>query len=124
MSSDVLAAVPLLHVGSMTRALEFYCDQLGFEEVFRFQPEPAAEDPIYLGIRLGPVLLHISSFTGDGKEGGVVVIFVNDIDAYCTLIVERGVDIGEGIFDQSWGNRECYLVDPFNNQIRLTQVMK
>ena len=111
----------MLHVADSASALEFYCEILGFEEMWRFQPDMNSLNPAYIGLRRDTVQIHISSFSGDGKPGGVAVIFVDGIDAFCEELALAGVDIGSGPVDQSWGNRECYIADPFGNQLRLTQ---
>ena len=114
-------AVSMLHVDDMVAALGFYRDQLGFEEIFRFQPVADSPNPSYVGIRRDAAVLHISSFSGDGQSGGVAVVFMHDVRAFCDGIQARGVDIGDGVVEQSWGNLECYIRDPFGNQLRLTQ---
>ncbi len=123
MSSSFLAAVPMLHVDDAVEAISFYCDQMGLEEIFRFQPAEESANPCYLGVRKGNLVLHLSSFSGDGVSGGVAVFFLDDLRAYCKEIADRGVDLGDGIVEQSWGNLECYIRDPFGNQLRLTQVL-
>lgn len=114
-------AVPMLHVDSIDVARQFYCEQLGFREVWKFQPHADRTDPTYMGVVRDDVILHLSSFSGDGKPGGVAVVFLDDVDDYCREIANAGVDLGDGPVDQSWGNRECYISDPFGNQLRLTQ---
>lgn len=123
MSTSFLAAVPMLHVDDMEAATRFYCGQMGLEETFRFQPATDTMNPCYMGVRMGNIVLHLSSFSGDGKAGGIAVLFLEDVQAYCQVLEGRGVDLGEGIVRQSWGNLECYIQDPFGNQLRLTQII-
>jgi catechol 2,3-dioxygenase-like lactoylglutathione lyase family enzyme len=112
----------MLHVDDIKSAMQFYGGLLGFEEQWRYQPDPSQSNPSYVGIKLGDIFLHVSSFSGDGKNGGVAVLFMDDVNQYCKQLSSSGVDIGDGPVDQSWGNRECYIEDPFGNQLRLTQV--
>jgi hypothetical protein len=38
-------------------------------------------DPCYMGFKRDEVLLHVSSFSGDGVSGGVVYVAVDDVPA-------------------------------------------
>lgn len=111
-------AIPVLHVASASAAEAFYCGQLGFTHAFAYRPEPAHPDPCYLGLTRDGVTIHLSSFSGDGVAGGVVVIIVHDLDALHREFVAKGVPIALPPTDQSWGNREMYLRDPDGNSIR------
>jgi uncharacterized glyoxalase superfamily protein PhnB len=62
--------------------------------------------------------LHLSSFSGDGVSGGVVFLLVKDVDALQVELVAKGVQIALEPTDQSWGNREMYVVDADGNSIR------
>ncbi|NNF04358.1 MAG: VOC family protein [Rhodothermales bacterium] len=124
MSDSFLAAIPMLHVVEVEEALEFYCGRLGFRELWRYQPHADSVNPSYVGIRRGGIILHLSSFSGDGIPGGVAVLFLEDVDGYCAELTEAGIDVGAGPVNQTWGNRECYIRDPSGNQLRLTQVLQ
>lgn len=114
-------AVPVFHVKSSERAEAFYCRKLGYELKFAFRLDEASEDPCYMGLTLGDVWLHVSSFPGDAVAGGVAVIMVNGVDALHTELVEQGVSIDLKPTDQTWGNREMYVKDEDGNTLRFTQ---
>ena len=78
-------------------------------------------DPCYMAVSRGGVLLHVSSFSGDGVSGGVVVVEVNDVDCLHADLVAKGVPIDTAPVDQSWGSREMYVKDADRNSIRFTQ---
>lgn len=122
MSTDLRHSVPVLHVADMTAATAFYCDKLGFETASTHQPHEDSVNPAYGVIRRGECALHLSSFSGDGKPGGVAVIFVDDVNALHAEFGDGGVDVGLAPTDQSWGNREMYIADPDGNQLRFTQL--
>jgi uncharacterized glyoxalase superfamily protein PhnB len=110
-------AIPVLHVSSSTAAEEFYCQGLGFNQTFAYRPFGGA-DPCYMGLTRDDVELHVSSFSGDGVAGGVVFVGVEDVDALFKELKAKGVFIDMEPTDQSWGNREMYVVDPDRNSIR------
>ena len=111
-------AIPLLHISNSLAAEDFYCNQLGFRRDFAMRPEGVGTDPCYMGVVRDQVLLHLSSFSGDGVEGGAVNIVVDDVDTLHVELAGRGVPIHVGPVDQTWGTREMYVKDPDGNSIR------
>ncbi len=122
MNTNLLIALPLLRITSSTKAQAFYCGQLGFtlESANRGLP-PHAPDPAFLCIARDGVRLHLSSHAGDGVIGGVVGLWVRDVDALHAEFVSRGVAITLPPTNQTWGNREMYVRDPDGNAIRFLQ---
>jgi len=110
-------AIPVLHVSSSTAAEKFYCESLGFKQTFAYRPFGGV-DPCYMGLTRDNVEVHVSSFSGDGVAGGVVFVGVEDVDALHEELKATGVTIDLKPTDQSWGNREMYIVDPDGNSIR------
>ena len=102
---------------AMCRA--FYCDFLGFEVDFehRFAPDM----PVYLGLKRGPVHLHLSPHRGDATTGSAVFVWMIGVDDYRRDLAGRsdGHSIPT-IVDQPWG-RELTLVDPFGNRLRFCE---
>ena len=114
-------AIPVLHVSSSVDAEHYYCIGLGFRRDFAYRPHETKMDPCYLGLSRDGVILHVSSFPGDGnRSGSVVNVLVDDIDALHTDLVARSIAIDLPPTDQTWGEREMYLRDPDGNQIRFT----
>lgn len=112
------AAIPLVHINRSSDALEFYTRKLGFNVQSTYRTDQTADDPAYIVVTRDSTVLHLSSFSGDGVAGGVVTIAVDDIERVHDDLVHRGIDVGSGIMDQTWGNREVYVRDPSGNTIR------
>ena len=75
-----------------------------------------------MGFERDSVIFHVSTFPGDGVSGGGVATFVVEgIDALHAELTARGVAIDFEPIDQSWGNREMYLLDPDGNSIRFIE---
>lgn len=123
-STNILVAVPLLHVSSSKAAEEFYCAKLGFTKEWDYRPAAPAHDPGYLGLLRDGVALHVSSFSGDGVVGGVASFYVREVDALFAEFTPRGVTIELEPYDQTWGNREMYIRDADGNSLRFIQTMK
>lgn len=117
-------AIPVLHVSASKQAESFYRTKLGFTQAFAYRPDETRADPCYMGFSRDGVLIHVSSFSGDGVSGGVVVLVVGDGDALHRELAAKGVPIALEPTDQTWGNREMYVRDPDNNCVRFIQPSK
>jgi len=113
-----MQAIPVLHVTSADAAEEFYCEELGFELDFAERPDPTLRDPCYMGVSRDGALLHLSSHSGDGVSGGVVLFSCDDVEALHAEFVAKNVKIHVGPIKQTWGVRELYVRDPDGNSLR------
>jgi len=113
-------AIPLLHVSDPAAAERFYCEKLGFTKSFAYRPF-GESGPCYMGLTRDGVTVHLSSFSGDGVAGHAVALIVDNVDELYEEFVKKSVEIDLEPTDQSWGNREMYIVDGDNNSIRFTQ---
>jgi catechol 2,3-dioxygenase-like lactoylglutathione lyase family enzyme len=115
-------ALPILGVSSAAVAEKFYCGQLGFRREYAYRPDPAKQDPCYMGVVRDGAHLVLSSFAGDGPPGSRnVQIYVEDAAALRREFVAAGVpEVGE-LMDQSWGNLEFGFVDPDGNRLGFAQ---
>lgn len=111
-------AIPILRVSDTERTARFYCDSLGFEVRFRYRADNALANPSYMGLQRDGVVLHVSSFAGDGAAGGCAILLVDDIDVLHDEFVSRNVPIALPPTDQTWGNREMYVKDADGNTLR------
>jgi len=116
------AATPLLRVKSVLGVEKFYCDGLGFRIRSTYRGDLERIDPAYLVLCRDDAVIHISSFPGDGAIGHVVTIAVSDIESLQDQLVSKCIDIGNGITDQDWGDRELYVRDDDGNCIRFQAV--
>jgi uncharacterized glyoxalase superfamily protein PhnB len=115
------SAIPVLHVSNSTAAVQFYCQGLGFQQTFAYRPDETRADPCYMGFVRDGVLIHVSSFPGDGVAGGVVNFLVEDVDSLHAEFLRNGVPIELAPTDQTWGNREMYVEDADGNSLRFVR---
>lgn len=111
-------AIPVLRVSDAQDAAQFYCASLGFEKRFEYHADPMLKNPCYIGLARDGVVLHVSSFSGDGTAGGCAILLVDDVDALHDEFVSRNVPIALPPTDQTWGNREMYVKDADGNTLR------
>jgi catechol 2,3-dioxygenase-like lactoylglutathione lyase family enzyme len=108
-------AIPTLRVGDAESAKRFYVDGLGFRVDWEWRHEP--EQPVFLQISREGMRLYLSEREGDGRVGGLVHLYVPDVDAWQAEMLARGI-VAEGPpVDQPWGNREMRVRDPDGNQL-------
>lgn len=112
--------VPVLRIFDLDKALGFYAGFLGFQEDSRHQFEP--ETPFYLGVSREGVRLHLSEHFGDASPGTHVRIEVDDVAKLCADLNAKAYRHSRpGWQDQSWGNREMTIADPFGNRVTFWQ---
>lgn len=112
-------AIPVLRSLDENKCRAFYCTFLGFEVDFehRFQPHM----PLYLGLKRGPVQLHLSEHRGDAVTGSAVFVWMTGVDDYRRELAASGEAFAvPEIAEQSWG-REIGLLDPFGNRLRFCE---
>ncbi|QDU97726.1 glyoxalase superfamily protein [Lignipirellula cremea] len=99
---------PVLYVQSAASSATWYA-RLGFE----VQGEHRFADglPLYMFLRRGGVILHLSEHQGDARPGTLLYLYVEDVD---TIAAEFDVEITE----QPWA-REVHLIDPDGNRWRI-----
>ena len=107
--------IPVLRIFDAQKALEFYVDFLGFTLEWR---AGGGDTPLYMQLALGACRLQLSEHFGDGTPGSVVKIRTDDLDAYHqALLAKQYRHARPGIDDQSWGEREMSIADPFSNRL-------
>ncbi len=114
--------IPILRSFDEAKAKEFYIDFLEFEVVFEHRYE--ANFPLYMGIRRGDCVIHVSEHHGDGCPGSALRISMGGLDDYVGRLRAKKYKNsrpGKPVL-QPWGSREITISDPFGN--RLTFVEK
>ncbi len=110
-------AVPILRSFDEARARSFYLDFLGFELVFEHRFDSQA--PLYMGVRKGDCVLHVSEHYGDAAPGSAVRIPVDDVAAYMEQL--RAKQFGNarpGVPEPTpWGTHEITIQDPASNRL-------
>ena len=101
--------VPVLRVEDAARAVEWYA-RLGFVKEWEHQFEPGF--PLFVSVARGKVRLYLSEHEGDARPNTLIHLYVTDVD---TVAEEFGVQVDE----EGLAGRECALVDPDGNRLRV-----
>lgn len=113
-------AIPQLRILDHAKAVAFYVDVLGFEIAFEWRHEPGF--PVYMGIRRGTLLVHLSEHEGSGPpgQGRGMTLAVADVDGWFERLKRQGVAFERELETQPWGLRDFVVHDPFDNAIVVT----
>lgn len=108
---------PVLRSFDEARTRAFYLDFLGFELVFEHRFGPGM--PLYLGVRRGECVLHLSEHYGDAAPGAAVRIACQDVTAYAAALRDKGFGNARPGVPQPmpWGTREFAVHDPSHNRL-------
>jgi catechol 2,3-dioxygenase-like lactoylglutathione lyase family enzyme len=101
--------VPVLRVEDAARAVAWY-RRLGFVKEWQHQFEPGF--PWFVSVARGHVRLYLSEHAGDARPATLIHLYVRDIDA---VAEEFGLSVDE----EGLAGRECALVDPDGNRLRI-----
>lgn len=101
--------VPVLHVEDASRAVAWY-ERLGFVEEWVHQFEPGF--PRFVSVARGHVRLYLSEHEGDARPDTLIHLYVKDIDAVAE-------EFGTPVDEEGLAGRECALVDPDGNRLRV-----
>ena len=111
------APTPILRSFDEGEARRFYIDYLGAEVLFEHRFGEGM--PLYVGLRLGGTVLHLSEHHGDTTPGTRVRIAVEGIEAFADALAARPHPrLTPGRPErQPWGERDLTLTDPFGNRL-------
>jgi catechol 2,3-dioxygenase-like lactoylglutathione lyase family enzyme len=110
------APIPILRIYDVKKAREFY---VGFLEM-KVDWEHAFEKggAVYMQVSRDACRLQLSEHFGDGTPGTKIKVPTKGLDAYQKkLLAQRYRHSRPGILDQTWGEREMGISDPFGNVI-------
>src|SRR5579863_3403171 len=105
-------ARPVLFVADINRSVDFYVQQLGFTQSWRYEEEGKAW--VAQVDRLGCELI-LSSQWPDKVGGGLMFISLDPgvLDALRAELEGRGVEVKDG----QWGYRLMVIADPDGNEL-------
>jgi catechol 2,3-dioxygenase-like lactoylglutathione lyase family enzyme len=101
--------VPVLHVEDAARAIAWY-QRLGFAKEWEHQFEPGF--PWFVAVTRGNVRIYLSEHKGDARPDTLIHVYVKNVD---DVAEEFGVVVDE----EGLAGRECALVDPDGNRLRV-----
>jgi len=116
------SVTPYLYIDGAARALDWYAEAFGAEEVLRM---PMGDKIAHAEIRIGDShVMMTDEWPERGKlaprsRGGATamfMIYVPDVDQAFARAVAAGATVTQPVTDQFYGDRSGTLVDPFGHE--------
>jgi catechol 2,3-dioxygenase-like lactoylglutathione lyase family enzyme len=107
--------MPTLRITDYEKSKAFYVDGLGFRVDWEHRFEQHL--PVFLKITRDTLSLYLSEHEGDCRVGGLVHLYVPDVDQWYSDIQEKRFQTLSIPTDQPWGNRDFRIADPDGNQL-------
>ncbi|MEO1763136.1 MAG: glyoxalase superfamily protein [Cyanobacteria bacterium J06629_18] len=110
------SSVAIFRIFDMEKAIEFYCDYLGYTKAWVHQF--GDEMPCYVCVKSGDSEIHLSEHYGDCTPGSAVRINIVGIKEYHTYLLGKKYSFCKpGLKKAPWGHYEITVSDPFANKI-------
>ena len=109
--------IPVLRMFDETKAKEFYVDFLGF--TIEFESRFAEHAPLYMQLRRGDMLLHLSEHHGDASPGSTILVVMTGLDELHRELNAKDYKYYHPCIEtMPWNARIMQVGDPFGNRIR------
>ena len=107
--------VPILRMFDVAAAKRFYLDYVGCTLDWQYGE---GDQPVYMQVSRGDLVLHLSSNHDDGTPGSAVLIETRGVaELHAELHAKDYPFLNPGI-EPAPGGREMQLIDPFSNRLR------
>jgi uncharacterized glyoxalase superfamily protein PhnB len=105
---------PFLHPVGASRLIDFLKEALGAEEISRYQSPDAVVR--HATVRIGDSVIEMGEAHGESQPmPPSIYLYVDDVDAMYVRAVKAGATSIRPPADQSYGDRNAWIKDPFDN---------
>ena len=117
------SVTPYLIIKGAARAIDFYKQAFGAEEVARV-PGPDGKTVMHAAIKIGDSAIYLADEFPEwgsrspqtiGGSGSGIHLYVNDVDATVQRAAAAGAQVAMPPADMFWGDRYAKLIDPFGH---------
>ena len=115
MADQTQRVYPTLRITDYEKSKSFYVDGLGFQVVWEHRFAPHL--PVFMTISRDGMSLHLSQHAGDCQAGGLVFLYVPDVDAWYAEFTGRGVRAESPPEDFEGRLRVFHVKDPDGNRL-------
>jgi catechol 2,3-dioxygenase-like lactoylglutathione lyase family enzyme len=115
-SVRVDGAVPVLRMFDVATTKRFYVDFLGCSVDWE---DGSSDQPIYMQVSRGELVLQLSSHHDDGTPGSVVLVMLRGVDELHAELREKPYPFfNPAVGPGPGGGREMQVIDPASNRLR------
>jgi catechol 2,3-dioxygenase-like lactoylglutathione lyase family enzyme len=109
--------MPTLRMTAYERSKAFYVDHLGFRVDWEHRFEPGF--PVFMQVSRDGLAFFLTEHTGDCPVGGLVHLYVPDVDAWFNEFRGKGVAVQEPPDEYLQGLRSMTILDPDGNKLHV-----
>jgi catechol 2,3-dioxygenase-like lactoylglutathione lyase family enzyme len=109
--------MPTLRMTDYARSKRFYVEGLGFQVDWEHRFEPGF--PVFAQVSRDGLAFFLTEHTGDCPVGGLVHLYVPDVDSWFEEFRQRGLSIEEPPNECLQGLRSMTVVDPDGNKLHI-----
>jgi catechol 2,3-dioxygenase-like lactoylglutathione lyase family enzyme len=109
--------MPTLRITDYETSRKFYSDALGFQIDWEHRFEPGF--PVFMQVSRGGLAFFLTEHAGDCPVGGLIHLYVSDVDAWFNEFLRQGVPVHEPPNESLQGLRSMTVVDPDGNKLHI-----
>ena len=109
--------MPTLRMTDYAKSKAFYIDGLGFK--IDWEHRFKAHLPAFVHVSRDGLAFFLTEHAGDCPVGGLIHLYVSDVDAWFTEFKGKGVPVKEAPNEGLQGLRSMTIVDPDGNKLMI-----
>jgi catechol 2,3-dioxygenase-like lactoylglutathione lyase family enzyme len=109
--------MPTLRITNYATSKKFYVDGLGFEIDWEHRFEP--HFPVFMQVSRDGLAFFLTEHSGDCPVGGLIHLYVPDVDSWFVEFRARGVPVQEPPNESLQGLRSMTVLDPDGNKLHI-----
>lgn len=109
--------IPAFRITDYKRSKVFYVEGMGFQIDWEHRFEP--DFPVFVQITKDEMTIYLTEHTGDCETGGLIHLFVPDVDQWYDELKHKDILISEPPNENLEGLRMMTVIDPDGNQLRI-----
>jgi catechol 2,3-dioxygenase-like lactoylglutathione lyase family enzyme len=109
--------MPTLRITDYAASRRFYVEGLGFQIDWEHRFEPRL--PVFMQVSRDGLAFFLTEHTGDCPVGGLIHLYVSDVDAWFVEFQAAGVPVQEPPNESLQGLRSMTILDPDGNKLHI-----
>jgi catechol 2,3-dioxygenase-like lactoylglutathione lyase family enzyme len=109
--------MPTLRITDYATSKRFYADGLGFQVDWEHRFKPGF--PVFMQVSREGLAFFLTEHTGDCSAGGLIHLYVPDVDAWFREFRQKGVSVQDPPNERLQGLRSMTVVDPDKNKLHI-----
>lgn len=115
--------IPVFRIFDITKAKDFYIDYLGFTVSWEYPADNTM--PIYMEIKRGNLIFHLTEHHGDGSPGAHVRVNMTGLKAFHEELAAKDYKyMKPGMEETFYQMNEVAVIDPFGSKIIFSEPVK